>query len=177
MRACVRVRVHCELQRLSLAFNEGREPREGFNSLHVCLAGDSPAQSMSPSPPPEPGLSQLNPAPSEDKYDEEEEDISPDLWQEACWIVIRWVDLNFQIMPSLLYAYIYTYPRLRAYAHAVHTLMRKDWYVSSWTRLTSSSRCLSSGLWRTHPPLRCRLRPSTTTLSHRSVERREGDRV
>ncbi len=25
------------------------------------------------------------------EYDEEEEDISPDLWQEACWIVIRWV--------------------------------------------------------------------------------------
>ena len=23
------------------------------------------------------------------EYDEEEEDISPDLWQEACWIVIR----------------------------------------------------------------------------------------
>ena len=47
---------------------------------------------MSPSPPPEPGVSQQGPTGGGDeRYDEEEEeeDISPDLWQEACWIVIR----------------------------------------------------------------------------------------
>ena len=49
-------------------------------------------QYMSPSPPPEPGLTQQGQtAGEEERYDEEEEeeDISPDLWQEACWIVIR----------------------------------------------------------------------------------------
>ena len=49
---------------------------------------------MSPSPPPEPGVSGQGPAGGGDeRYDEEEEeeDISPDLWQEACWIVIRCV--------------------------------------------------------------------------------------
>lgn len=53
--------------------------------------GDSPMQYMSPSPPPEPGISQGQAVGGEDRYDEEEEeeDISPDLWQEACWIVIR----------------------------------------------------------------------------------------
>ena len=72
-----------------------------LHSLHSHIimhvhAGDSPTQYMTPSPPPEPGLSEPGQAAAgEEKYDEEEEeDISPDLWQEACWIVIRCGILN-----------------------------------------------------------------------------------
>ena len=52
---------------------------------------------MSPSPPAVPGVSQQGQTMGgEGRYDEEEEeeDISPDLWQEACWIVIRLDFLN-----------------------------------------------------------------------------------
>lgn len=43
----------------------------------------------------------------------------------------------------------------------VPILMRRAWCDSSWTPLTSSSRCPCRGLWRTPRPLTCRLRPST----------------
>lgn len=30
-------------------------------------------------------------SPTDMQYDEDDDEITPDLWQEACWIVIRWL--------------------------------------------------------------------------------------
>ncbi len=41
--------------------------------------------------------------PTGDYEEEEDEEISPDLWQEACWIVIRWAPIRV-IAPKHYYA-------------------------------------------------------------------------
>ena len=50
----------------------------------------------------------IAPLPLGDYEEEEDEEISPDLWQEACWIVIRWALIRVALYSAPYRAFLCT---------------------------------------------------------------------
>ena len=93
-------------------------------------------------------------------YDEEDEEISTDLWQEACWIVIRYLEVpNINVRCALN----------RILCLLAPTSTKRVLLDSSWILLMSSFRCQYKELLKTLHPLNYRLSRSMMTGKHRYV--------
>lgn len=71
---------------------QGEKMEEGKEPGECVWCGEVASKACVPLP--FPTVCELLPLPGDYGDEEEDDEISPDLWQEACWIVIRWAPIG-----------------------------------------------------------------------------------